>query len=292
MASNRMRTIFDSQVKQFVSYFSYDAKNLFYDESKKLIHPGEFGKYREEACKRVLRTLLEKNIDIADGFVITSDDAITTQCDIIGYNSMISPIISDGIAKVFPTEEVYAIGEIKSTLTRKGYIEALQKMAKNKETILKGRKGGRINKIYKTKTYDTITSFLICGKLDFDINSLSYEEIYGDINRRYWHNLILSIENGYFSYALDFRKASKSAQEILKEGGYNIDEIIAIDYPLYNFQDEWIHTIENHINPIEPDKYDHIKRFWVGLATSIKEVWRYEYDPIMYLGYNMNDLWS
>lgn len=292
MASNRMQVIFDSKVRQFVGYFSYDANSLFYDKSGKMIHPGEFGKYREEACKQLLKTVLDKNIGVADGFVITSDDVITTQCDIIGYNSMVSPVISDGIAKMFPSEEVYAIGEIKSNMTKAQYIEALRKMARNKEIILKGRTGTPIQKTYDSNTYNTIVTFLICKKLNFNVNEVTYEEIYKGIDREYWHNLVLSVEDGLFTYKLDFKNATQDIQEKLNEIGYNMETNIEWNYSYIDIYGIKVETIKNYVCTDAENRLEHIKQFWVCLAIAIKEVWKYEYDPIIYLGYNVDALWK
>lgn len=43
-------------------------------------------------------------MDVSDGFIITSKNSISTQCDIIIYNSNTVPLISDGIARMFPIE--------------------------------------------------------------------------------------------------------------------------------------------------------------------------------------------
>lgn len=87
--------------------------------------------------KVLLRAILNKHVDISDGFVITADNEITTQCDVIVYNSEISPLIADGIAKMFPSEEVRMIGEMKSTLSKGEYIEALRKLANNKKGCIR-----------------------------------------------------------------------------------------------------------------------------------------------------------
>jgi len=285
VASQRFKTIFESNLKQFVGYFSHDAKSLFINEKNKLIHPGEYGRYREDSCKQILQTILNKNVAISDGFVITSNDEITTQCDIIIYNALASPIISDGIARMFPAEEVRLVGEIKSVLDRQGYIEALRKLAINKERILKGRTGNGIRNM-DSKTYDTIGTFLICSKLKFDYKSLDYEEIYNGIERKYWHNSVLSIEDGCFEYALDFKRASANTQSILKRNGYIIENIANVLYPLYYFGDDEILTYKNHIEVDKEDKYHHIIQFFVGIASCSNDVWTYLYDPVEYLGLN------
>ncbi len=107
-----------------------------------------------ENCQRTLDT--------------NSDDKISTQCDVIVYNSKVSPFIADGIAKMFPTEEVRMIGEIKSTLSRQDFINALRKMAENKKLIIDGRNSeGVCQHGRDAETYNTVVSFLICNKLDF-----------------------------------------------------------------------------------------------------------------------------
>ena len=202
MASKIFKKVFERNIEQFVGHFSDDSSVIFKNEKDKLIHPGEYGKYREESCKQILRLLLNKHSSISDGFIITADDSITTQCDIIIYNSDISPIIADDISRMFPAEEVLGIIEVKSTLSKSQYIDALRKMAKNKQIIINGRKGEPITKYARTaKQYDTVGSFLICNKLDFDYESLSNEEIYGDIDRTYWHNSIRYIHH-FLLYSL------------------------------------------------------------------------------------------
>lgn len=285
MPSERFRTIFENHIKQFVGYFSEDANSLFLNDKNKLIHPGEFGKYREESCKQLLKFVLDKQIAISDGFIITSNNDITTQCDIVGYNAMISPIISDGIAKMFPAEEVSIIGEIKSTLSRTEYIDALRKLALNKQKILDGREGigtGRFN----SKTYDTIITFLLCSKLSFDYKNLDYEEIYVGIERRYWHNVVLSVEDGLFTYALDFSIASVIVQSELVNNKYSLENIASFPYPLYYFKEELILTRDNHIYVNLEDKYHHIVDFLVIVSTASKDLHIYAYDPIVYLGLN------
>lgn len=76
MSSRIYEQIFQRLIQQFVGTFSEDSDAIFKDDRNKLIHPGEYGRYREEACKNILRLLLDKSVDISDGFVITSKDTI------------------------------------------------------------------------------------------------------------------------------------------------------------------------------------------------------------------------
>ena len=258
MASKRFEQIFYRQISQFVGMFSEDSNSIFKDEKNKLIHPGEYGRYRENTSKQLLRMVLDKNIELSDGFVLTADDNITTQCDIIGYNAEVSPIIAEGIVRIYPAEEVRLIGEIKSTLSRKEYIEALRKMAENKKIILDGRRGDAcIPKGRENNTYNTVISFLICNKLDFDFDKLKNEEIYEGIDKKYWHNSVLSIEDATINYFLKFEDFSNTVKEKLEQNRINTETVAAFQYPFFECKGYQVFTHQNHVHINTDDKYAH-----------------------------------
>lgn len=292
MASKVFQQIFERHITQFVGLYSEDSTAIFKDEKNKLIHPGEYGKYREESCKELLRLLLGKEVSVSDGFVITSDDQISTQCDIIVYNSNVSPFIADGIAKMFPAEEVRMIGEIKSTLSRQDFIDALRKMAENKKKIIDGRDNtGVCQHGRQSETYNTVASFLICNKLDFVFDKLTYEEIYPGIDRKYWHNSILSVEDATLSYLLKFSDFSEKIQNEFRKNKINVETVSSWQYPIFSYKGELWPTIQNHVHIREEDKFAHIKRFFVDLAVCNKDVWIYSYDPVTYLGMGIESMY-
>lgn len=285
MASDKLKNIFNRHIEQFVGLFSEDSTLIFKSEKGKLIHPGEYGRYREESCKELLRLILNKHVNISDGFVITGNDTVTSQCDIIIYNSDISPIIADGIARMFPAEEVRMIGEIKSTLSRKDFIDALRKLAENKKKIIEGRYGyGIAQKEEDCKMYDTIGSFLLCNKLSFNYDELTYDEIYGDIDKKYWHNIVLSVEDVTMNYLLRLGDFSQKVKDVFIKNNVDIMKEVAFYYPTFECSGEKVETVENYIHIMKEDKYAHIKSFCIGVASCCKEVWIYQYDPIVYLG--------
>ena len=285
MASEIFKSVFDRHIEHFVGTFSEDSTHIYKNEKEKLIHPGEYGRYREESCKSLLRLILDKHVNISDGFVITSDNSITSQCDIIIYNSDISPLIADGIARMFPAEEVRMIGEIKSTLSRKDFIDALRKLAENKKKIIEGRCGhGVVQKEENCKMYDTVGSFLLCNKLSFNYDELTYDEIYGDIDRKYWHNIVLSVEDVTMNYLFRLKDFSQKVKDIFISNNMDVMKEVAFYYPTYEFSSERVEMDENHIHIRKEDKYAHIKSFCIGVASCCKEVRIYQYDPIVYLG--------
>lgn len=293
MASKIFEQILYRQISQFVGIFSEDSSIIFKDEKNKLIHPGEYGKYREEECKVLLRLILDKHVNISDGFVITADNKITTQCDVIIYNADIAPIVADGISRMFPAEEVRMIGEIKSTLSKSNYIGALRKMAENKRIIMEGRRGNpSYFKGNESKVYDTVISFLVCNKLPSGFDKLTNEEIYGDIDKKYWHNIILSLEDAAIGYFLRFEDFSQKVKEEFKKNAVNVNTVVSWQYPVFTYKKETFSAHQNIIHVKEDEKYAHIKYFCSCIATSCQEVWEYSYDPVVYLGLGIKSIFE
>ncbi len=291
MASQIYEKIFERHIEQFVGLFSEDSSVIYRNEKNKLIHPGEYGRYREDACKNLLRLILDKSVNISDGFIFTADNDITTQCDIIIYNADISPIIADGISRMFPSEEVIMIGEIKSTLSKQDFISALRKLADNKKRIIDGRKGNGFSPAkYGIESYNTVGSFLICNKLNFNYDDITYEEIYEGINRAYWHNVILSVEDACFNYQFKFGDFSEKCKRNLEKSGFDLYADIAWQYPTYQQDGEYVLTNQNCIHINTEKKFEHIKHFCANVASCSKEIWRYTYDPIQYLGMHNENL--
>lgn len=196
--------LFVEQVEIFKSSFLTTSRKVFYDEkSNSIFHNGEFGKYRETIVKEFLRFVIPRNLDISSGFVITSKNRKSTQCDIIIFDKTVTPLYHDGERQCFfPIESICGIGEVKSTLTKVDFIKTINKLADNKslsadedrKTIIRSKASFELHNVF---------SFLICKKLNFNISNLHNEinDLYrNDIDKKYKHNIILSIEDGIILY--------------------------------------------------------------------------------------------
>ncbi|MBK8982893.1 MAG: hypothetical protein IPM38_11365 [Ignavibacteria bacterium] len=51
MSNKIFESILDEKISFFKFTFEQTAKNIFIEDGGKLIHPGEYGTYRENACK-------------------------------------------------------------------------------------------------------------------------------------------------------------------------------------------------------------------------------------------------
>ncbi|AWI26862.1 DUF6602 domain-containing protein [Flavobacterium pallidum] len=210
--------ILEEKIEFFKFAFQQTSKDIFFDEdSKKLIHPGEFGTYREAICKDFLRFFIPMRLDISTGFLIVDSGNVSKQCDLIVYDRNNTPLIENAERqRFFPVETVCAIGEIKSDLSKNNFKEALNKLARNKRikegmshpTVLKRDHPGKFTpNVYP---YDNIFSFLICNKLDFKLDNICDEidSLYeDDILQNQKHNLILSINDGVLLYRDDNDKS-------------------------------------------------------------------------------------
>lgn len=285
MPSDIYRTIVKRKIDTFIGSFIEDANSIFKFDFK-LIHPGEYGTFREEALKELLRILFDKNQAISNGFVITSDDKVSTQCDLIIYNAEASPLISEGIARFFPVEEVNGVIEVKSSLSKYQFKQALIKMAKNK--MLSRNNIGLVKKrVTDCGEMDDIVSYLVCSKLNFNISDIDLRDIYGEIPQRYWHNGILSIEDGYISYRMYYADLPDSMFETKETLIRNNDKALEeIEYPVH-IEGDNIYVAKPYFLISKSDNiYRHIMDFIVSIDKVLKLKTMFYSDSITYLGFD------
>lgn len=200
MPSDIFKTLIEREIDIFAATFSKDSNSLFKGSGNILIHPGEYGMYRERCLKNILQKILPKNYSISDGFIITSKNSVSTQCDLLIHDSQVQPIIDNNLAKFFPVEDICGIIEVKSDLSKAAFTYALKKLANTKKLqdqkctyTVPHNQNAFLN-------FDYIPSFLVCNKLKFDVTTINFEEIYNGIDRKYWHSIILSLGDGISTY--------------------------------------------------------------------------------------------
>lgn len=283
MASDIFKNIIEQKIDIFASTFDNGATNIF-TKDKSIIHPLEYGMYRERCAKELLSFVIDKDTGISDGFLITADNNVSTQCDIIMYQNNTIPLIDNGIANFYPIEIVKGIGEIKSTLDKTSFSNALVKLAKNK-MMLTQRKGKPISPIREFQEDDEIFTFLICNKLAFNINNIDFDEIYQDIPElKYRHNAILSLQDGLISYKLTFSELpQKQKQSFIRKGGNINSNSVIWYYPHHTELGECYKCNVNYQKLNSEDKYEHIKSFLIIIKTLLHEVYEYEFDLVQYL---------
>ena len=115
---------------------SYEtSSSVFWDEKKRLIHPGEYGEFREKAVIELLELFIPQNFKISEGFIMSCNGYVSTQCDIVIYDPNSCPkLVDSSHQNFFPVECVVAIGEIKSDVRSPSELtEILNKLSKIKK---------------------------------------------------------------------------------------------------------------------------------------------------------------
>ena len=210
MSNQVFDALFREKANLFSAAFSSVSTEVFYDAAtNKIRHAGEYGIYREAVVRDFLRFVIPRAYDISTGFIITSLDDVSTQCDIVVYDPRMTPLYQEGDRqRFFPVESVFCVGEVKSTLSKQELGIALNKLAKIKalgERIANPASVGKTNPNFDPKNhpYDLVPSILICQKLGFALDDLS-NQIPGfydaTVLHRHKHNMILSLEDGLLSY--------------------------------------------------------------------------------------------
>jgi len=194
-----------------IRWVGRDHGSDFVNEKGALIHPGEFGMYREKIIREFLAPFLPTRLAIGSGFIITATNRISTQCDIIIYDKEHTPVIENGEQRFFPVECVVGVIEVKSKLTKSKFKEALIKLASIKELrndiannryIFKDYRGGGSFNV-KHNVRDQMATFLICESIDANIENeidTIFTNAYEGVDKSLFHNMILDLNMGCFLY--------------------------------------------------------------------------------------------
>lgn len=217
MPNNIVDELIEERIDIFRSAFSQRAKVLFQDDEKynRLMHPGEFGTYREGITRDFLQSFLPQHLAIGTGFIVNALKDVSGQIDIVIYDpSLTPPLESKNRQKFFPMETVIAVGEIKSDVDKGQFKGALLRLAKIKKMrSSSSNETTAINRWYrlgKTKyspnkiSLDQVFTFLICNRINFqfqgDTISSTLNEIYKSVDYEHRHSAVLSLEDGLFFY--------------------------------------------------------------------------------------------
>lgn len=240
------------QIEKFVNEYVCLSKNVFVNEEGVLIHPAEYGTFRERIVSTFILPLMPKRLSIGTGFIITETGKTSTQCDIIIYDTQNTPVIENGEQRFFPVECVAGVIEVKSKLSKADLKTALIKLSKIK--ALKNEITSKIDVYSEMKTphlfnpvtcpYDQMATFLICESLSFDFEkefNMFFKDVYKGIEPCLFHNMILCVDrlcslyhDGQRPIYLPFYKSNVLHKNCLVfpiDGGYRYEHIMVfLDY--------------------------------------------------------------
>jgi hypothetical protein len=275
--NKRYLEIFKIKADNFITDLER-AKSLYEDLSKKnnLIHSGEYGMYKERTLRELLKFIVPFKYEITDGYIINSSDESSTQCDIILFDKVNTPLIEFGNRFQFiPVESVVAIGEVKSTLTKNQLIDTALKLSKNKQICKPSSEYSKLNPNYKLELFAPF-SFIICDNIIGINDNYTFKDLVKDIAKKYKEE---NIEvNNFFNIiiclselkAIGYRTSCEFKNPDVAEG-------TKIYYP-FRWGIEMNGSIVNC-----SDKYNLIREFASSLAQSLNQRPEYFPDPVDYL---------
>lgn len=261
---------------QFRAAFSTVSTEMFYDEELgRLRHTGEYGTFREAVVKDLLKFVIPRNLDISSGFVITPTDDISTQCDIVVFDTNRTPFYENNDRqRFFPVESVFCVIEVKSTLSKTGLGDALNKLSEVKKlgenlphpSITDSARDSSFDPVYHA--YDRVPTILVCNNLNFSrtdgLDGLENEidELYDTETRPHnRHNMILSIDDGLLCY-VDQNNRSLPYSQIKREGLRNRFIVPThSNYSHFKFFAAYTYMITNNRTGLYPEISDYVGNF-------------------------------
>lgn len=266
--------IIKRKIDLFLSTFITESENVFWRD-KRLIHPGEYGMYRERCLKELLKSVIPEKYRIGDGFIINVEGTVSTQCDILIYDPNIIPTMDNDVARFYPAEGISAIIEVKSTLSKSGLSSALYKMALNKQ-LFRNRENTSEDTNKKVLNQLYPSTLLVCKEIKCDdLNELDekfFEKTYGDIPRCFWHNGILSLEDGIIWYKINSEQLGRK-----DENGMSA----SYSQPIIGDK-----KLDIQVVNAREDVYYHIMSFLGKVRDDIDYVEKFEFPILEYLGLN------
>lgn len=275
--NNRYFEIFKTKVDNFISEMD-SSKSLYknLENKNKLLHPGEYGIHKERTFKELLKFVKPFKFDATDGFIINSHNETSTQCDVILYDKLNTPLIEFGNRFQFiPAESVAAIGEIKSVLSKEDFIETAIKLSKNKAICKPSKQYTQIFPNYDAELFPAF-SFILCERITGINEKYTFKNLIVNLANRYKDEGIDT--NNYFNIiiSLSDKKAFgyRTSKEYTKP---NISEGTKIYYPK-RFGDIMNGSIVDCA-----DQYNLMREFATALSSSLDQRPRFFPDPVDYL---------
>lgn len=202
-------TLIEAQLVAFVRDYTDTAQDVFYDELQEgLIHPGEFGAFRESLIRELLSNFLPEAFGVSQGFVISPEGSVSNQCDIVIYSRTHAPILkTPEHQRFFPIEAVVAVGEVKSVVRSGAELQkALIKLAKLKQ-MRSDLKGASVaSSVFRdvgpyspsTHHLDQIATFLIASNFDCSDEAIesAIDGAVGSMHPSHRVNMLVGVGDG------------------------------------------------------------------------------------------------
>lgn len=208
-----MQETFDP--KKFIQMLGIEIINEF-EKAGLATQSVAVGLGRESSIKMKLKSILPNGVGIGSGFVIDSFGNTSKQCDIILYEETYAAkfVINDDSSNTYYScENVIAVGEIKSNLTKKEFKDCCDKLKKIKELKRFNNNAQEYRPYFNPislparggfdqvkNKYHQIYTFVLCKEMSISFKSVVEETRTLFINKYLYFNMLISLKNGLLLY--------------------------------------------------------------------------------------------
>lgn len=194
-----------TRIQDLVTEAGKQLRQEFESIKKTNPHYAERGAEAENILKDFLNRLLPKRFSADTGLVIDLEDNISSQTDVIIYDSLNSPIYRTGSRLlILPADNVASIIEVKSSLNKTELLDAAKKIASvkclKKTPLTDVDQPVTFSPLVTTKTYGII--FAYESKTSLEALAGNLKEINKNYPSEQWIDLVVVLDKGVIGYTV------------------------------------------------------------------------------------------
>jgi hypothetical protein len=178
----------------------------FAEVAKASPHAGERGEEAEEILRQFLNERLPKRYAAASGHMIDSQNRISHQTDVLIYDQISSPVYRVGKGLILPSENVAAVIEVKSRLTKAELADGVKKIAKAK-SLYRPPLGPldqpvTFSSLVTTSLFGVVFAFSSETKLETLGENL--RDLHNDLPSTQWTDMVVVLDEGIVAFYVQF----------------------------------------------------------------------------------------
>lgn len=217
-------------------------------------HAGDSGAEAEEILKKFLRDRLPRRFAIESGIVLGGQGQVSRQTDLIVYDAMSAPVYRKGPrTHIVPRDNVAAVIEVKSKLSKEQLADAVDKIARIKRMpaspISNADEPVTMGPMVNSATWGCVFAYDAYTKIETLAENL--KELNESLPSREWTDFVIVLGQGTISYAVQL----PFSRQFAYFGGQTSENIPG--YPIY------VHEIVDQNSELD------LNRFFLRLMTHL-----------------------
>lgn len=177
-------------------------------------HAGDSGAEAEEILKQFLRDRLPRRFAIESGIVLGGQGQVSRQTDLIIYDAMSAPVYRKGPrTHIVPRDNVAAVIEVKSKLSKEQLADAIDKIARIKRMLASPISNAdepvTMGPMVNSATWGCVFAYDAYTRIETLAENL--RELNESLPSREWTDFVIVLGQGTISYAVQLPFSQKFA---------------------------------------------------------------------------------